>query len=226
MSNPKPHWRPRLASVPLVVTFVNKLAATGYECQNRDTRKRGFLLSFRKANRRAKQKGREISRPFVFFNSPVAEAMAAVRSGMPAGRAVVHRTTTTIGPAVPARSTPTSHGNGRGVGRCRLIERSYRHGLRCRHRRKAEADREQGHCNNFHSHSFLLVRDENDLAQMGLDHFTNGDDGASAGGASDDDASGGDASGGGASGGDASAPARASSDRLRSARRPPAQRLR
>src|SRR5262249_10321724 len=37
MSNPKPHWNPTFAGVPLVLTFVNELAAIGYECQNRDT---------------------------------------------------------------------------------------------------------------------------------------------------------------------------------------------
>src|ERR1700722_17576135 len=119
----------------------------------------GVFVELSQSNRRAKQKGREISRPS-FFNSPVAEATAAERSGMPAGRAVVHRTTTAIGPAVPARSTATSHGNGRGADRCRLSERNHRHGLSDRHRRKAEAeaeaDREQGHSNDFHRHSFLF----------------------------------------------------------------------
>jgi hypothetical protein len=37
MSNPKPLLKSYIASVPLVPTFVSKLAATGYECQNRDT---------------------------------------------------------------------------------------------------------------------------------------------------------------------------------------------
>jgi hypothetical protein len=37
MSNPKPNWNPIFASVPLVLTFANETAATGYECQNPDT---------------------------------------------------------------------------------------------------------------------------------------------------------------------------------------------
>jgi hypothetical protein len=57
-----------------------------------------------------------------------------------------------------------------------------------------------------------------------LDYLTNGGGGASDGDASDDGASGGDASDGGASGRGASAPAWASSDRLHSVTRPPAQR--
>jgi hypothetical protein len=118
------------------------------------------LLNYRK-------KGAGNFPPLGFFRLPVAEATAAERSGMPAGRAVIHGTTTTVGPAVPAQSTATSHGNGRGAGRCRLIERGHRHGLRDRHRRKAEADREQGHGNDFHRHSFLFGADENDLS---LDH--------------------------------------------------------
>ena len=36
MSNPKPHWNPIFAGVPLVLTFVNELAAAWYGCQNRD----------------------------------------------------------------------------------------------------------------------------------------------------------------------------------------------
>jgi hypothetical protein len=100
------------------------------------------------------------SRP-AFFALPVAEATAAVWSGMPAGRAVVHRTAAASRPAVPARSAAAGHRNGGAVGCHRPIERSCRHGLRCRHRRQAETDREQGHCDNFHGNSFLLVRDEN-----------------------------------------------------------------
>ena len=38
MSNLKLHENSIFASVPLVLTFVNEPAATGYECQNRDTR--------------------------------------------------------------------------------------------------------------------------------------------------------------------------------------------
>jgi hypothetical protein len=37
MSNPEPNWNPIFASVPLVLTFANETAATGYECQNADT---------------------------------------------------------------------------------------------------------------------------------------------------------------------------------------------
>jgi hypothetical protein len=37
MSNPKPHWNLIFAGVPLVLTFVNALATTQYECQNRET---------------------------------------------------------------------------------------------------------------------------------------------------------------------------------------------
>ena len=46
--------------------------------------------------------------------SQVAEATAAERSGMPAGRAVVHRTATTIRSAVPARSATTRDTDGIG----------------------------------------------------------------------------------------------------------------
>jgi hypothetical protein len=190
-------------------------------------KKRGFLLS---CSAKQKQKGREI--PALCFILPVAEATATERSRMPSGRAVVHRTTAAIRPAVPTRSAAASHRNGGGVGWHRLVERRHRHGLGYRHRRKAEADREQGHNGNLHDipsywHATLLARDENDFAQTSshvlvLDHLT--DDGASDGDASDDGANGDGASGGDASDGDANAPARASSDRLRSARRPPAQR--
>jgi hypothetical protein len=163
--------------------------------------------------------------PLLFFISPVAEAMAAIRPGMPAGRAVVHRTTTAIRPTVPTRSTTASHRNGSGVASCRLIERRHRHGLGSRHRHKADADREQRCSKYLHWHSFPSLRGEITRDQMKLRHVINDDDGdASGGGASDDDASGDDANGGGASDGDASAPAWASSDRLRSATRPPAQR--
>ncbi len=37
MSNPKPHWNLKFASVPLVLTFENEAAAVKYACQNRDT---------------------------------------------------------------------------------------------------------------------------------------------------------------------------------------------
>ena len=68
--------------------------------------------------------------------------------------------------------------------------------------------------------SFPLLSGEITCGQMRLRDPTSDDGGgASDGGASDDDASDGDASDGD---GDASAPARASSDRLRSATRPPA----
>src|SRR5579863_5199615 len=42
MSNPKPHQNLILASVPLVLTFVNQFAAISYECQNRDA---GYWLT-------------------------------------------------------------------------------------------------------------------------------------------------------------------------------------
>jgi hypothetical protein len=86
--------------------------------------------------------------------------MAAKRSRMPAGRTVVHRTTPAIRPAVPTRSTPASHRNGRGIASCRLIERRHRHGLGSRHRRESDADREQRSSKYPHWHSFLLVRGE------------------------------------------------------------------
>jgi hypothetical protein len=37
MSNPKPHWNPIFAGVPLVLTFVTAPATIQYECQNQDT---------------------------------------------------------------------------------------------------------------------------------------------------------------------------------------------
>src|SRR5579863_9248193 len=158
-SRPRLPGRIRLALWPLP----SDLIAISGKMEN-PAGKRGFLLSSRKAAGPQNKRSRKFP-PLRFFNSPVAEATAAERSGMPAGRAVVHRTATAIRPAVPARSTAASHRNGRGAGRGRLIERSDGHGLRDRHRRKAEADREQGYGNNFHGHSFLLVRDENDLAK-------------------------------------------------------------
>src|ERR1700731_447732 len=91
--------------------------------------------------------------------SPVAEAPAAERSGMPAGRAVVHRTAAAIGPAVPTRSAAT--GDADGVARCGLIERRQRHRLRSGHRRKADADSEQRCSKNLHMLSFLLHATKN-----------------------------------------------------------------
>lgn len=86
---------------------------------------------------------------------------------MPAGRAIVHRTAAASGPAMPAWPAATSHGNGCRATCCRLVERRHRHGLRSRHRRESDADREQRSSEYLHWHSFLLVRDENDLAKTG-----------------------------------------------------------
>jgi hypothetical protein len=97
--------------------------------------------------------------PFAFI-LPVAEAMPAERPRMPAGRAVVHRTATAIGPTMPTGSTTAGHGNDAGFGRRRLIQRSHRHGLGHGDGRKTDTDRKQGRSKYLHGLSFLLVPDE------------------------------------------------------------------
>src|SRR2546423_3573839 len=47
MSNSEPHENLTLASVPSVPTFVNEIAAIGYERQNRDTRGETAMTSFK-----------------------------------------------------------------------------------------------------------------------------------------------------------------------------------
>ncbi len=98
-------------------------------------------------------KGTEISAPFIFI-SPVAEAAATERSGMPAEWTVVHRAAAAIGPAMPARSAATGHRNGGGVRGCRLIERRHWHRRRRRHRRKTDANRKQRGSECFHESPF------------------------------------------------------------------------
>src|SRR5581483_11678486 len=115
---------------------------------------------------------------------PVAEATAAERPRMPAGRTIVERTATTIRPAMPARSATTRHRDDRGALGRSLIERRHRHGMRCGHRRKTDADREQGRSKYLHRLS-LSVNETNRFKDT-LPTLTNdGDAGASDG----DDAS-------------------------------------
>ena len=69
---------------------------------------------------------------------PIAEAAPAERAGMPAGRAIIHRTASAIGTAVPAG--PAAAGDADGIACYGLVERGQRHRLRRGDRRKAEAN--------------------------------------------------------------------------------------
>jgi hypothetical protein len=80
--------------------------------------------------------------------SPIPEATAAERPGMPAGRTIVHRTASTVGTAVEAGTTTA--GDADGVGRRALVERSHRHGPRRGNRRKAETNGKRGCSKYFH----------------------------------------------------------------------------
>jgi hypothetical protein len=67
MSNPKPHQAQNFASVPLVLTFVNEPAATGYECQNRDANRLSVISHLAKLLANKKSAGGLLRRIVVFF---------------------------------------------------------------------------------------------------------------------------------------------------------------
>jgi hypothetical protein len=78
------------------------------------------------------------------ITSPVAEAAAAERARMPAGRTIVHRTASAIGTAMPARTAATGDQNH--LSRCgRIGDGRQRHRLRGGHADQAEAQR-KGRC--------------------------------------------------------------------------------
>ena len=94
---------------------------------------------------------------------------------------------------MPAWSAASVHGDHRGVLGDGLIQRRDRHGLRCGHRGKADANREQGGSKYLHRLFLSVVGEENTPFQKYVSAFTNdGDGGASDGGGAS--ASGGDAS--------------------------------
>ncbi len=88
---------------------------------------------------------------------PIPIAASAEWTRVPAGRTVVHRTTSTIGAAMPTRSTPA--GDADNAGRVRVVERRDRHGPGSRHAHLAEADGENRSSNNpFHRPVSLLLK--------------------------------------------------------------------
>src|ERR1700746_1876624 len=71
---------------------------------------------------------------------PVAEALTAVRPGMPARRTVIHRAAAAIGPAAPPPAATTGDWDDDGLAGRREWQRVERHGLGGAHRKEAETE--------------------------------------------------------------------------------------
>src|SRR5580693_5239518 len=83
----------------------------------------------------------------------IAEALFAVRTRMPAGRAIIQRATAAIRAAVPAGATAAGDLNRVGGGG--LVERRQRHRLRGGHRRQRKTQAQNGNSKQFHDKFFL-----------------------------------------------------------------------
>src|SRR6185437_1677562 len=89
--------------------------------------------------------------------SPAAEATAAIRAGVKAGRAVIQRAAAAIGTAVPAPSAAAGHLDDDGIAGGDRRDGCERHGLRAGRREQTEAERKSRSSKEFHG-PFLSFR--------------------------------------------------------------------